>query len=296
MGRRSSAMFLPASAKLAEAKPNLAKMVAAVDEALAEAGAGARLEAGVIGAIAGESEVRAASVLDLFVAAGILEPVRATRCAADDCQQLIELEEGEPPDACSSCGAKRLVRKSFNIYRLSESGAVAVNNASAGLDTATWSDDLATYKGKVNAAIITIKSEEQDAGAERFPEEHSVRGQYDYGLCRIDSEATKGRLLIATVRQMRQGTNAGNTLASHIIEDLDPQLILVVGIAGASPFGDAVLGDVVLGTHVNDLTVRTVTVDGSEQFSAAGGPATVDIESAIASIGPRLRSAAIPVP
>ena len=140
-----------------------------------------------------------------------------------------------------------------------------------------WSDDITLYRGRVHFAIITVKPEEEDAILERFPREHSVSGQRDYGLCRV-ANARGEQLLVASVRQPRQGNIYANTVTRDLITDLDPRWILLVGIAGASPFGDAVLGDIVLGTHVHDLTVHARNPDGSTAFSAGGGAATPEVE------------------
>jgi nucleoside phosphorylase len=146
--------------------------------------------------------------------------------------------------------------------------------------TNEWTSDIADYRSKVHFAIITIKPEEEDEVIKRFPRQHTVRGERDYGLCRIEN-AHGNPVLVASVRQPKQGNVYAAAVTKDVVNDLDPDWILLVGIAGASPFGAAVLGDVVLGTHVHDLTVHVRDADGSTAFSGGGGAATVDVEATV---------------
>ncbi len=143
-----------------------------------------------------------------------------------------------------------------------------------------WEDDVTAYRGRVHFAIITVKAEEEDEILERFPRQHSVRGQRFYSMCRTENVRGE-QLLVASVRQPGQGNIHASTITRDLIADLDPAWILLVGIAGASPFGDAILGDVVLGTHVHDLTVHARNADGSSTFSAKGGAATPEVEATV---------------
>lgn len=168
-------------------------------------------------------------------------------------------------------------------------GSTAPPKNEKGTPSSDWVDEIAAYKGVVDFAVITIKAEEEDAILRQFPRQHSVRGERDYGLTRTQA-VLGGNLLVATVRQPRQGNTYATSVVKDVIKDLDPKWILLVGIAGASPFGDAVLGDVVLGTHVHDLTVHARNEDGSTTFSAGGGAATQDVESTVTHLRSTIQS------
>ena len=158
-----------------------------------------------------------------------------------------------------------------------------------------WLNDIRDYRGRVHLAIVSVKPEEEDEILLRFPRQHSVRGERDYGLCHVEN-VQGDPLLVATVRQPRQGNLEANSVTRDVISDLDPEWILLVGIAGASPFGDAVLGDVVLGTHTHDLTVQVRNADGGTTFAAGGGAATTDVEATVVHLRSILAQVNLPRP
>src|SRR4030095_8456165 len=69
-----------------------------------------------------------------------------------------------------------------------------------------------------------------------------------------------------------------------IIEDLDPQWILVVGIAGGIPSNDFTLGDVVLSSIIYDLTVAAEKPDGSVEYDLRGGYVHPEIQAILANL------------
>lgn len=144
------------------------------------------------------------------------------------------------------------------------------------------------HNGPIDVAIITIKPEEEDAVLQHFPRKTSVSGERDYGITYVTNTAGK-QLVVASVRLPEQGNIAATAVTKDVIADLRPRWILLVGIAGASPFNDAVLGDIVFGTQVQDLTVRVENPNGEENYSAAGGRATGLVKNKVTHLRPELQ-------
>lgn len=126
-------------------------------------------------------------------------------------------------------------------------------------------------KGKIDFGIITIREDEFDAVLKRFPHIATIEGRRLYSLSKLknfnDTEYT-----IASVRCVEQGNGEGQSVARDLIEDLDPQWILLVGIAGGIPADEYTLGDVVAATRLHDFTVSANLDEGVEEFAETGGP------------------------
>src|SRR5205085_1612218 len=88
---------------------------------------------------------------------------------------------------------------------------------------------------------------------------------------------------LAIVRCVSQGLAEGQNVANDIIEDLQPRLILVVGISGAPPSTDLFLGDVLLATHIHDYSLGADTQEGRE-LALSGSSPPKNILTAIAAL------------
>ncbi|WP_224372649.1 protein kinase domain-containing protein [Hyalangium versicolor] len=130
---------------------------------------------------------------------------------------------------------------------------------------------LTEVKGKVDFGIITIREDEFEAVLQRFPEAGRVSGQRQYNLRRV--ELTGGAsYLVAVLRCIEQGNGEAQSAAHDLLEDLNPQWLLVVGIAGGVPSDEFGLGDVVVSTWIHDFNVEAVLHDRESKFALAGGP------------------------
>src|SRR6201988_3767015 len=136
-------------------------------------------------------------------------------------------------------------------------------------------NEIAVLKGKVDFGIIAIREDEFKAVLDRLPTERVISGRQRYALSRLRN-ANGETYLIASVRCLEQGNLAGQAVAHNLIEDLDPQWIIVVGIAGAVPDVEYTLGDVLLATRLHDFCVsaRLPSENGRiiEEFATKGGP------------------------
>ncbi len=119
--------------------------------------------------------------------------------------------------------------------------------------------ELHEVKGKVDFAIITMREDELRAVLDRFPGEAVESQNRFYRISRVPVR-DGSTAVVAVARAFEQGTGESQTVARHIIDDLEPHWILLVGIAGGVPDFEHTLGDVVLSTRVNDLTVEAAGV------------------------------------
>ncbi|WP_224371685.1 phosphorylase family protein [Hyalangium versicolor] len=148
--------------------------------------------------------------------------------------------------------------------------------------------DLQSVKGKIDFAIITLREDELRAVLERFPGETGESQNRFYRLSRVSvDDGTTA--LVAIARAFEQGTGEAQTVARHIIDDLAPHWILVVGIAGGIPDFEYTLGDVVLSTRVNDLTVHALHETAPDQFAISGGPSHYEVTKLVTAL-PMLES------
>ena len=102
---------------------------------------------------------------------------------------------------------------------------------------------------QIDVGILTIKDEEFSAVLDAFPDDEALyvgpKSRRHYNL-RSAKAGNGARYRIAIVRQIEQGTGEAQSVARDMLEELEPLLILVVGIARGVPSEDFTLGDVVL--------------------------------------------------
>lgn len=122
----------------------------------------------------------------------------------------------------------------------------------------------------VHVAIITIREDEFEAVRKRFTTRLYVCRERRYLLGEVTSY-NRQHYTVAITRCSEQGNDVSQQLASDIIHDLNPKLILVVGIAGGVPADSFTLGDVVVATRIVNPNVDALHADGSTEFMARGG-------------------------
>src|SRR5947209_3804135 len=116
---------------------------------------------------------------------------------------------------------------------------------------------------KADFAILTILQEEHEAILARFTTDpySDPSSQQTYGISQVQTKDGKN-CTVAIARTIRQGNDASQQLANRMINDLDPQMLLVVGIAGGVPDTDFTLGDVIVSSHI--LNVSVIDIKGNE--------------------------------
>ncbi|PTL75474.1 pentapeptide repeat-containing protein [Vitiosangium sp. GDMCC 1.1324] len=138
---------------------------------------------------------------------------------------------------------------------------------------------LHEVKGKVDFAIITILKDELEAVRACFQGETIESPSLVYEFRRVPVRG--GSALVAIARANKQGNLAAQALAQQMIDELDPHWILLVGIAGGIPDSKYTLGDVVLATHINDLTVHAVYENARMQYAISGGPLSKEVTEVV---------------
>ena len=88
-----------------------------------------------------------------------------------------------------------------------------------------------------------------------FPGKHGK-----YRLAKISRP--DGDLVVAIKRIVEQGNQDSQNVARNVIEDLDPEWIVLVGIGGGIPANEYTLGDVIVATRVHDFSVGAYKEDG----------------------------------
>ena len=127
------------------------------------------------------------------------------------------------------------------------------------------SEDEVPLNG-VDFAIITIREDEFEAILQRFSlkPQHGSSGR-TYRISQIKTQA--GQICtVAITSCVEQGTDTAQQVTNDVISDLDPQILLVVGIAGGVPSNDFTLGDVIISSRINNFNVSKRYKDGTEKF------------------------------
>lgn len=147
--------------------------------------------------------------------------------------------------------------------------------------------NIAELKNKIDFGIITIREDEFEAVLQRLPFEELVTGRQRYALSRLKT-VSDDEYLIASVRCLEPGTGQAQDVARTMIDELNPQWILLVGIAGSIPDPEHTLGDVILASRVHDFSVSAILENSRHQvrqeFATGGGPMHQDVQTLLAAL------------
>lgn len=142
---------------------------------------------------------------------------------------------------------------------------------------------LASGNSAVDVAIITVRLDEERAVLERMPMYRTLDDQRQiYAVADVPVGSEKRRL--AVVRCPEEGQSEAHDVARDVIEDLNPGAILVVGIGGGFPSAEYSLGDVVVGTRIQDLRVVALVEGRKPEFDVRGGPVTGDAKRVVGAL------------
>lgn len=132
-------------------------------------------------------------------------------------------------------------------------------------------------RGRIHAAVITIRPDEYDAVESRLQGLTSLEGginSYEYATVETDG---RGPISVVLTRCVTQGNLTALAVANGIISDLDPSWLFLVGIAGGVPDYEFSLGDVVLASRLDDFSFGAADPDGTRSYQSAGGPMHPDV-------------------
>jgi hypothetical protein len=143
------------------------------------------------------------------------------------------------------------------------------------------------YKDKVDFGIITIREDEWDALLKRIPRESLAIGRQTYVISRLQT-INDEEYVIASVRCPEPGNGQGQAVARTLIDELNPQWILLVGIAGSLPDYEYTLGDVLIASRLHDFCVSAAIESGDgqlvQQFAGGGGPMLPEVQSLVGAL------------
>ena len=99
----------------------------------------------------------------------------------------------------------------------------------------------------IDIGILTIREDEFRAVLNVFPDHHGIyKSRHREYTLRTADAGQGARYRLAVLRQIEQGNGEAQEAARDLVVDVQPLLLLVVGIAGGLPSDDISLGDVVL--------------------------------------------------
>lgn len=140
----------------------------------------------------------------------------------------------------------------------------------------------------IDIGILTIREDEFRAVLQVFPDGHGIyKGRHREYTLRTADAGQGARYRLAILRQIEQGNGEAQEAARDLIDDLQPSLLLVVGIAGGLPSDDISLGDVVLSTRVLDFSLEARKFQEHTTYNVGGGPIFKSIATGIANLGAR---------
>jgi nucleoside phosphorylase len=126
---------------------------------------------------------------------------------------------------------------------------------------------------KVDIAIITIRDDELRAVRNRLqvyrlPEQQEGPSGRTFLYFSVPTRVGRN-CIVALYRAYSQGNDISQQVATDMIAELSPQIILVVGIAGGLPDTEYTLGDVIVSSYIHNLNVSANT--GEISFDDHGG-------------------------
>jgi nucleoside phosphorylase len=140
----------------------------------------------------------------------------------------------------------------------------------------------------VDIGILTIRDDEFRAVLKAFSDDHGIyRGRHREYTLRTANAGQDARYRLAILRQVEQGNGEAQEAARDLIDDLQPSLLLVVGIAGGLPADDISLGDIVLSTRVHDFSIEARKFQDETTYNVGGGPIAKAIGVGIANLSAR---------
>jgi nucleoside phosphorylase len=147
---------------------------------------------------------------------------------------------------------------------------------------------VAIDKPVVDIGLLTIRDDEFRAVLKCFPDDPRVYKTRFREYALRSAEAGEGkRYRIAILRQIEQGNGEAQEAARDFLDELDPALLLVVGIAGGVPSDDFSLGDIVLSTRILDFSVEARKFGEGTTYNIGGGAIAKSIAAGVANLGAR---------
>jgi len=141
---------------------------------------------------------------------------------------------------------------------------------------------------RVDFAVLTIKDTEFDGlmTALRKQGRFVVDGEVQRGTI---TNARGEDVAIVAMNAEVQGNLEAYEATRTLVTNFAPRAVLLVGIGGANPLGDAFFGDVVLGSDVIDFTIQVRSRGGRTRFSSKGYPYDAGLRRSASALREALR-------
>ena len=141
--------------------------------------------------------------------------------------------------------------------------------------------NISDIKGKVDYLILSIRKDEYEAVLRRFPNRITVSAARGKTPCHflIVETLNDRRVGVAISRILKQGHDHAQAVARNLIDDLWPNWLFLVGIAGGFADNEYTLGDVLLASHLYDFSVSAALEGKIPEYSVGGGPMHLDVEA-----------------
>jgi hypothetical protein len=121
-----------------------------------------------------------------------------------------------------------------------------------------------------------IRGDEFEAVLQRLLFDEIVAGRKRYAMSRLKTVSDDDEYVVASVGCLEPGTGQAQDVARTMIDELNPQWILLVGIAGSMPDHEYTLGNVILASRLHDFSVSAIIEKNSrevkQEFAIGGGP------------------------
>ena len=125
-----------------------------------------------------------------------------------------------------------------------------------------------TLKDQVDAVILTIRKDEDQAVAALLGKLEPTSGGRSYRVAKIPGAVRD--LTVVLLRLIEPGNGPAQDAARDAIHELEPRMLVLVGIAGAVPAPEFTLGDVMVAARIADLRVQALVPDALPQLDLRG--------------------------
>jgi nucleoside phosphorylase len=126
--------------------------------------------------------------------------------------------------------------------------------------------------------VVTMREDENRAVLHRLSNRDFLKGKHrTYATGRVKHRSQED-YSIAVIKTVEQGPNKAQDATRDAIEDLDPSVIFLTGIAGAIPSSEFTLGDVIVATRLHDFSVGALLEGADPELTNQGGPMTKTVQ------------------
>jgi nucleoside phosphorylase len=129
--------------------------------------------------------------------------------------------------------------------------------------------------------VITMRSDEFEGVRRHLVDAAEWQGKNKTYLTGVVQHG-RGPLRIGLLKTPEQGNPTAQDLTRSVIEDTDPDLIVLCGIAGGLTSKDLTLADVVVSTRLHDFSTGAALEGGKREFINQGGPLTAEVQRLVA--------------